>query len=72
MSYRCPICLRRTKTASAMATHMMGTSDLIDKHQNWFEAHGISLPNLVGLSEFGKGNYTPLITVIEKECKIGD
>ena len=55
-----------------MCTHMIYTHLRFQEHQAWIESYGINFGELCGLkgSQLGRGNYKPLMEVVEKECKI--
>jgi hypothetical protein len=51
---------------------MIGVHDYPPNHTEWIESHDISYLELVGLKDgkLGRGNYKPLMEVVERECKI--
>lgn len=67
MSYKCPVCNRVTSTSMNLARHMMSVFD--EEHIDWIERKGLDPRNLMDPSG-GRGNYTPLAELLEREARI--
>jgi len=65
MAYKCQVCGLTTATNLGMRGHMVNSRFRFEKHWQWLKSHGINATR-----KTARGNYQPLVELVEKECKI--
>jgi hypothetical protein len=72
MSYKCPVCIKVSKSSMDLARHMMGRGDKV--HRDWIVSKGFKYSELLTLQikSFGGEGYKALSEVLEKETKTKD